>query len=465
MNFKATPLVVPTDDPFANDALGRKQAVDSVKNLLYAVDGPFVVALNSPWGTGKTTFVRMLRKSLGKEDFRSLYFDAWKNDFATDPLVAFIGELKKLVDASGSPNPSTSNALETARKYATVFAKRAVPVAGKLATAGLLDLSEDYESALADLVGDSLSDAVDAYVAEQDLMSGFRETIQTLVNEILKNASHEKVIIFVDELDRCRPTYAVELLERIKHFFDVENVVFVLSLDKTQLAVSLGAVYGAGIDTEEYLRRFIDLEFTLPTPSAKAFTANLFARFDLESSFETRKTKDPRFESGELRETFTELSDILGLSLRAREECFTLFRVALLFTKDDHLIFPTLLATLAVLKTSAPTIYREFALDNGPAQPVVEFIASQLGGKEFLDGQAGIVLEADLIAAKYHRLAENNEDYELVKAVADAEDQPESVRLRAEEVVRIVRSMTQRSMGPTLPYIVSKLELAFELRR
>lgn len=67
-------------------------------------------------------------------------------------------------------------------------------------------------------------------------------------------------MFFIDELDRCRPTFAIELLERIKHLFDIQNIVFVLSIDKEQLEASTAAAYGSAINAPEYLRRFIDLE-------------------------------------------------------------------------------------------------------------------------------------------------------------------------------------------------------------
>ena len=74
----------------------------------------------------------------------------------------------------------------------------------------------------------------------------------------------KKIVIFIDELDRCRPTYAIEVLERIKHLFGVAGYVFVISLDKEQLSHSIATIYGAKMDSNWYLRRFFDLEYKLP---------------------------------------------------------------------------------------------------------------------------------------------------------------------------------------------------------
>jgi predicted KAP-like P-loop ATPase len=78
------------------------------------------------------------------------------------------------------------------------------------------------------------------------------------------------LIIFIDELDRCRPLYAIECLERIKHIFGIKRLIFVLSIDKKNLAKSIQSQYG-NIDTNNYLRRFIDLEFDLKNPSIDKF--------------------------------------------------------------------------------------------------------------------------------------------------------------------------------------------------
>ena len=90
----------------------------------------------------------------------------------------------------------------------------------------------------------------------------FSSLLEKAVGAIQPEDSSKPLLFFIDELDRCRPTFAIEMLERIKHLFDVKNMVFVLSIDKKQLEAITAAVYGERIDASEYLRRFIDLVFT-----------------------------------------------------------------------------------------------------------------------------------------------------------------------------------------------------------
>ncbi len=79
------------------------------------------------------------------------------------------------------------------------------------------------------------------------------------------------LIVMIDELDRCRPSYAIELLEVAKHLFSVDHIVFVLAVNRSELAHSIRALYGSDFDAEGYLRRFFDVDFRLPEPDRKSF--------------------------------------------------------------------------------------------------------------------------------------------------------------------------------------------------
>jgi predicted KAP-like P-loop ATPase len=173
MQFKLSPIEVPPDDPFRFDCLERRISVEAIFSLLDNLNGPFVLAIDSPWGTGKTTLIRMLKAFLELKGFSCLYFNAWETDFTTDPLMAFLGEMDQLMKT----NNHKGKALEKTKKIATLIAKRVLPVAGKIATGGLLDLDSFTEKALAELVSDSVNDAVDAYSAEKNLIETFHRSL------------------------------------------------------------------------------------------------------------------------------------------------------------------------------------------------------------------------------------------------------------------------------------------------
>ena len=83
---------------------------------------------------------------------------------------------------------------------------------------------------------------------------------------LAQSKENRPLIVVIDELDRCRPSYAVELLEVAKHLFAVDHIVFVLAVNRSELAHSIRALYGSGFDAEGYLRRFFDVDFRLPAP-------------------------------------------------------------------------------------------------------------------------------------------------------------------------------------------------------
>ncbi len=464
MKYKLAPLEIPTDDPFRFDALNRRPSVEAVSLLIDELQGPFVLAIDSPWGTGKTTFVQLLMSVLKSKGYACLYFNAWATDFSTDPMVTFLGELGTLVSNEIKNEAAVVKHFQKAKKIATLLAKKAIPVAGKVATGGILNLDSFTEKSIAEYVASSLTDAVDAYAAERGLINDFRTSLGEAIAKLNEEGKKTKIVIFVDELDRCRPTYAVDLLERIKHLFNIDNVIFVVSLDKQQLHTSLGAVYGQGIESDEYLRRFIDLEYLLPRPDAEAFTNSLFNRFEFTKFFEKRTHAEFSYDSKNFVRAFVALSDIFNLSLRAREKCFTRIRVAMMTTQENHYFFPHLLVILTVLRVGAPAAYRRYALEDGSAKELVEHLKEINGGVEMLDSHFGTVTEANLIAVKSH-FHDRSAELQEYEAISKDASRPAPERERADKIVKIVSDMSFRDKNPSLSYLVNKLELAAQFKR
>lgn len=464
MKYKLAPLAIPADDPYRFDALNRRPSIEAVSQLINELSGPFVLAIDSPWGTGKTTFVQLLMSNLKTNNYSCLYFNAWETDFSADPMVAFLGELGTLASDDIKEESGFTKNFQKAKKIATLLAKKVIPVAGKVATGGVLDLDSLTEKAIADYVSSSISDAVDAYSAERGLIDEFHSSLNKAIEELNEDGKKDQVVIFVDELDRCKPTYAVDLLERIKHLFNIDNVIFVISIDKQQLHTSLGAVYGQDINSDEYLRRFIDLEYQLPKPDAQTFTNSLFIRFEFDKFFEKRTHSDLRHEKDNLIKTFVALTDGFTLSLRAREQCFTRIRVAMMTTPENYYLFPHLLTVLTVLRVGAPEVYRSYALEDGSAKEVIDYIKTIKGGATMLNSHFGAVTEAYLIAAKSDRY-DSPEALQEYEAILKDESISDTERERAGKIVKIVNDMFVRDSSPSLNNVVNKLELAAQFKR
>ena len=286
---------------------------------------------------------------------------------------------------------------------------------------------------------------------QSNLIEEFRSSLGKAIEKLNEDGKKAQIIIFVDEIDRCRPVYAVELLERIKHLFNIENVIFVISLDKQQLHNSLGALYGQGINSDEYLRRFIDLEYMLPKPDAKAFTNNLFNRFEFDKLLEKGS-----YEKLELIKTFTELSDAFTLSLRAREQCFTKIRVAMM-VKNNY-SYPCILIVLVLLKIVAPEIYRRYVFLDGTAKDVIEYLEKKVNINTFCN----INLEVSLIVAKEKSCQEESEEIRQYKILAESHKAEQKEIEQAKEIIKLYKE--RYSIEPSLSDIVNKIELAAQFK-
>ena len=288
-NIKSNDIVPEIDDPFAYCKLNRKKYADVLTEIINKSSSGFVLALNNKWGTGKTTFVKMWQTQLNK-DFKTIYYNAWESDFDSDAFTSIISYLKKFIDDNNDKKHNIEEKAKNLLKIAWKFSKNITPIIAKsLIDKYVLESQtiKDMYTAASETFVDMFDAQVNEYIYKEKSLKEFKEQL----GGIIKLVSPDKpIVFFVDELDRCRPNYAVEVLEKVKHFFNVEGIVFVLVVDKDHLSKSIRGYYGSNeIDSEEYLRRFIDIEFSLPKPDIKLFvdavTSRLFA--NVENNQET----------------------------------------------------------------------------------------------------------------------------------------------------------------------------------
>ena len=224
MKYRLPELEVPTDNPFLYDALERKPLIEFLAALIDRLEGPFVLALDSPWGTGKTTIVKMLQARLAMDQFQCVFFNAWKVDYVTDPLVALVSALDDIHLTDDGAESAFRGHLKTAKKITSAVAKRAVVAGVKAATLGILDIENDLKPIIGDAAGEMAGNLVDAFQKEKQALEKFRLEVEKAVEQLKAAGKKETLVFFIDELDRCRPTFAIEMLERIKHLFDVPHI-------------------------------------------------------------------------------------------------------------------------------------------------------------------------------------------------------------------------------------------------
>lgn len=462
MKYRVQEIELPDGNIYQNDVLNRKPVVEFIENFLTGMNGPFVLALDSPWGTGKTTAVRMLKLSLLAKQTPCVYFNAWKVDYASDPLVALVSALDEITPKDTTAGKQFKSHMASVKKLTTSVAKHGAAAAVKAATFGVLELDTTIEKVASDMAGDLTKDLVESFQKEKASLERLRVELEKAISVLSKDAEARPLVFFIDELDRCRPTFAIEMLERIKHLFDVEHLVFVLSIDKKQLEAAVGAVYGEKIESSEYLRRFFDMEFRLPQPDSKRFASTQVQRFGLDEYFgERRRNHQTEHDGHHLAETIGELANIFRLSLRAIERAMA--RVALVCnqTPTSQFLDPILVAFLVILRIKNTELFEELAAGQVDPDQVMGYVRALPGGVSFADSRLGVIIETYLLTGDRddHR---KKTKIDKLKAAAEAKTDTHEM-FHAREILRAMEYIPQgayRRHHFSLSGVASKVEMA-----
>ena len=354
MIIKHYDLNIPDDNPFENCKLDRKKYAEILTQIVDKCNDGFVLVINNEWGTGKTTFIKMWRQLLTKEGFRTLYFNAWENDFELNPLTAILAELKKLLPKSDSKS------FNSLLSKGAVIAQNVLPAIAKVFAKRFMDaevITEGIEK-VTKAATEILKDEIKSYTARQKGLNDFRKELE---NYVKQEEDYKPLIFFIDELDRCKPTYAVEVLEQMKHFFVVPGIIFVLAIDKTQLGNAVKGVYGSEqLDSDEYLRRFIDIEYAIPAPPLKAI-CNYFFDYDGFGDFFHNEERIKYRELQKDKELFLNFALMLfeskKLTLRQQEKMFGHARLALISFAPNSYVFPSVFLLLIYLHFFHKEVY------------------------------------------------------------------------------------------------------------
>lgn len=259
-------------DMLEKNILERNQYINTFLQMLDNIDDNFTIFLNGNWGTGKTFLVKQIYELLiyyneylsneleeynsklktitNSEDFKDLklsknfvpiYYNAWNNDSHIDPINSIIFNIIKEHDFLKDYQKESSDTIE---KIASI-----TDVVNIFSNGSFKELVSTFK-------GKDI-------IPEITTMESLKETLNNLLNKLLVERGN-KLVIFVDELDRCNPIYAIKLLERIKHFFDHKNIIFVFSVNMNELTNTISNYYGQNFDSHRYLNKFFDVSIDLP---------------------------------------------------------------------------------------------------------------------------------------------------------------------------------------------------------
>lgn len=278
---KAKAPIIDTAHPWRGDPLAREEAGRVLASLVAGLgDAPFVISLKGGWGTGKSVFLKRLAAHLEvKERVAVVHVDAWKSDHLDDPLLAVTSALTDRLKQA--PGGKVRAGIETAVKgLASAAGKILLPtlsIAANFLLPGAGGLTELIKQ------GTDLGPGILEWDRQRKSAEAeFSECLASSRDLLRRSMTAPRavpILIIVDELDRCRPDFAIKFLERIKHFFDVDGVCFLIATDHSNLPHAVSSLYGPKVDGELYLRKFFDFEYHLPPPSARDHAKFLFSDF------------------------------------------------------------------------------------------------------------------------------------------------------------------------------------------
>ena len=259
------------------DLWDRKRLGIQLTNYVDRLNCGAVLALDARWGEGKTWFVRNWQKHLEDENHHVIYLDAFANDYLDDPFLTIASEISQAFKDSDEIssedvkefNSTTASVLISLASILPLIAAKAglhwigLGGAGEAIQEVYKEGKDFYDSASEEItakVKEQIEKKIENHQVEKETVRDFKDELAKLAEKL------EKPLVFIiDELDRCRPDFAIRLIERIKHFFDIPKIVFFLVMDKTQLSKVVCHNYGYDETVgEEYLDKFIDFWVSLP---------------------------------------------------------------------------------------------------------------------------------------------------------------------------------------------------------
>lgn len=253
------------------DEFSRKQIAEKVSTLLTSTVDVSPMVIDGSWGTGKSEFCHKLINLMREADTHHLiYVDAFQADHADEPLLTVLAEVIKILPDEEAQQSFIQKALPAARYGLKTLGKAAVGHLLKQEAAGVVD---GFEKEIQQAANKVIDVSVETMLKDHVKASESLATLQATLKEI---AGEKPIVLFIDELDRCRPNFAVHMLEIIKHTFDVDGVQFVLITNTQQLKASINHCYGDSVQAQSYLDKFIKFTFSL----SKSVQVNRFNEID-----------------------------------------------------------------------------------------------------------------------------------------------------------------------------------------
>lgn len=280
------------------DKIGRKEIVDKICGLVESLneDSNFCLSINGAWGSGKSFVLDMIQDKLSKSpEYIIVKYDAWENSFYPDPLIAMLScVIEGLGNKLSKMRGYFKAAAECGKKKGKELVDKLSDAGGKIGVVAtviknIAEIVADFKNVT--VVNDTKDSQLETYKSYKMLLQEFAALLNKLTKKVFVAKKQTKIIVLVDEIDRCLPNDQLKILERLHHLFDVKNCAVIVAMNHSCIAKTVKTLYGT--DGNEYLRKFFDFVFKLDT-SAEVYLNNLFDGFI--KSCEKIKTRDSNAE-------------------------------------------------------------------------------------------------------------------------------------------------------------------------
>ncbi|WP_438277989.1 KAP family P-loop NTPase fold protein [Nitrobacter sp.] len=388
-------------DIWVDDRLGRAEQAEYLKTFLLnriaektaaGQRASYVLNLNAEWGQGKSFFLCRFAEMLRADGYLVAEVNAWNDDHADDPLLSVMDcidvAVAPVVKGKGKAQKAWDAVKSNAGAIAIAGLKGVVVQATKrivgdaadkigelMDSDSIAETGKEAASSVAKSVGEVIDQQGKALLEKfrqgKRTISSFRSSIAAFLQAV---SSKQKLplFVFVDELDRCRPPFAIAMLERIKHLFELDQVVFVVATDTKQLRHSIRAVYGAEFDSEGYLSRFFNRAYHFEPISRRKFIEDLWNRASIA---EDKLSMPP---DNEALKFLIEAFDYFNLAPRDIEQAYDIIRTFVTAWSIDHKIEFVILVPLVV----AYQMHGALPLNGNFAEHLKTFVA-KMGGRAF----------------------------------------------------------------------------------
>jgi hypothetical protein len=250
------------DEPSTADKLSRRLLARTFSDLATQCQTPLVIGVYGAWGSGKTTFLRLIESEFDVSRSVPVWFNAWQHDQDAAPAVSL---LHAMIDALGMRNEFENLLAQVALAFGSVLMQKTTTLN--------LDNLQNIQ-ALLDQEGFRVRDA--------------RSKLHSYLTDVIARAramGKERVIFFVDDLDKCSPSTVLRVLEAIKLYFNLDGCVFFLGIDHASIESALAKTTAIPGDSQvQYLDKLIQLPFSLPPLSEFAFKSYLSSLVPAELS-------------------------------------------------------------------------------------------------------------------------------------------------------------------------------------